>query len=128
MSAVTFWCPLFLKISRSLTFRNAYQGSGRGKVIDKRGGTINGQPRLSIMRGCSRSCLHFEYSFIYLQSKQFIFFLYPPPPACLPFCLFALQMFIDMAFCLTVCLSVCLISQRGANKATNEPLTLAIAH
>lgn len=73
--------PADIKI---IDFSNAYQAweGGGGKVIDKRGGTINGQPRLSIMRGCSRSCLHFEYSFIYLQSKQFIFFLfYPSPPS-----------------------------------------------
>lgn len=65
------------------------------------------------------------------QNSLYFFFLASPPLP--PYCVFALQMFIDMALRRSLPLSLwptvplCLLSQRGANKATNEPLTLAPA-
>lgn len=122
--------PADIKI---IDFSNAYQAwEGGGEVIDKRGGTINGQPRLSIMRGCSRSCLHFEYSFIYLQSKQFIFFLFLPP---LPFssllsvCTSNVYWHGSLSYRLSVCVPVCVFDQPARSKQSDERAThLATAH
>lgn len=91
--------------------------------------------RLSIMRGCnwSRLVVPSLWVLVYLPAIKTVYttYIYKFFLASLPSSLFALQMFIDLAFCPTVplshcvCVSVCLLSQRGANKAMNEPLTFA---